>query len=240
MDLEGGGSKSQSVVTGFMNHMLEFETDTKREVLNIIQYSVLALIPLVVLNKAVSNVVPEANDMKSTMEISIEVIGQTIAMLIGLMVIDRLVSYVPPYSGSEYEKRPLLTIVLPMFMILLSLQTKIGEKTNILYIRLMGVWNGDRGIQGFQEGHEDEEGEEDPKEGYSDEVRTRQPIAQARGKRDDRVGGVQYPAPQGPAPQMMNAPNVESRPQIAQAQSGGDALGTYSGGDSFSSSFSTF
>ena len=122
MELEGGGVKSQSVVTDFVNHMLEFESGTKKEVCNLIQYSVLALLPLMALNKGISYVVPESNDMKSSMEITFEVFGQAIAMLIGLMLVDRLVTYVPTYSGSIYEKGPILTIVLPLFMILLSLQ----------------------------------------------------------------------------------------------------------------------
>ena len=247
MDLEGGGPKPQSVVTGFANHMLEFNSDTKNELCNLIQYTVIALVPLMLLNKGVSHLVPEANDMKSTMEISIEILGQTVAMLIGLMIIDRFVVYVPTYCGSPYEKSSLLTVVLPMFMILLTLQTKIGEKANILYTRLINVWNGNRGIQGYQEGL-DEEDEEDAaaaassgaSEGYTNEVRAKQPMAQNM-RKDNRNSGVQYPNPQPPAPQMRTAPQMESRPQIAQAQAPmSEALGTYNGGDSFSSSFSAF
>ena len=238
MDLEGGGAQPQSMVTGFTNHMLEFNSDTKRDLCNLIQYSVIALAPLMILNKGISNAIPEANDMKSTMEISIEVLGQTVAMLIGLMIIDRLIVYVPTYSGNPYEKGSLLTVVLPMFMILLTLQTKIGEKANILYARLLDVWNGNRGIQGFQEGNQNEDEDEDT-EGYVNEVRTKQPIAVT--KKDNRHSAVQYPTPQAPAPQMRPASQAESRPQIASQQPAmSDGLGTYSGGDSFSSSFSTF
>ena len=248
MDLEGGGPQPQSVVTKFANHMLEFNTDTKNEVCNLIQYTIIALIPLMILNKGVSHIVPEANDMKSTMEISIEVIGQTVAMLIGLMIIDRFVVYIPTYCGNPYEKSSLLTVVLPMFMILLTLQTKIGEKANILYTRLMNVWNGNRGIQGYQEGmdHEDDEEDDAPvsgqgeQNGYANEVRTKQPMAQNM-RKDNRNSGVQYNNPPVPAPQMRAAPQMESRPQIAQQQPAmGDGLGTYNGGDSFSSSFSAF
>ena len=155
MDLEGGGPKPQSVVTSFANHMLEFNSDTKIELSNLIN---ILFITVDISNKGISF---EANDMKSTMEISIEVLGQTVAMLVGLMIIDRFVVYIPTYSGSQYEKSSLLTVVLPMFMILLTLQTKIGEKANILYTRLMNVWSGNRGIQGYQEGMEDDEEDED-------------------------------------------------------------------------------
>jgi|UniRef100_A0A6C0BW00 hypothetical protein len=240
MDLEGGGPKPQSVVTGFMNHMLEFNSDTKRDLCNLIQYSVIALVPLMILNKGISGVVPEANDMKSTMEISIEVLGQTVAMLIGLMIIDRFIVYVPTYSGNPYEKASLLTVVLPLFMILLTLQTKIGEKANILYTRVLGVWNGNRSIHGFQEGNENEEEEDETAEGYQNEVRAKQPMAE-NVRKDNRNSGVQYPTPQPPAPQMRPGTQTESRPQIAAQQTQmSEGLGTYNGGDSFSSAFSSF
>ena len=199
------------------------------------------------LNKGVSHVVPEANDMKSTMEISIEVIGQTVAMLIGLMIIDRLVVYVPTYCGNPYEKGTLLTVVLPMFMILLTLQTKIGEKANILYTRLVNVWNGNRGIQGYQEGLKEEGEDEDVddavmggQEGYSNDIRSKQPLSQNM-RKDNRNSGIQNPSPPPPAPQLKQNPPMESRPQIAQQQAPmGGGLATYNGGDSFSSSFSAF
>ncbi len=247
MDLEGGGPKPQSVVTSFANHMLEFNSDTKIELSNLIQYTVISLLPLIFLNKGISHLVPEANDMKSTMEISIEVLGQTVAMLVGLMIIDRFVVYIPTYSGSQYEKSSLLTVVLPMFMILLTLQTKIGEKANILYTRLMNVWSGNRGFQGYQEGMEDDDDDDTAggvsngqTEGYSNEIRAKQPMAQNM-RKDNRNSGVQYPTPQPPAPQMNPAPQMESRPQIAPSQPPmNESLGTYNGGDSFSSSFSAF
>ena len=58
---------------GFFKHVFNFDEDSKAEMLNIVQYSVLALIPVVIFNKIMQRFVPEADDEKGSMEIVAEV-----------------------------------------------------------------------------------------------------------------------------------------------------------------------
>lgn len=196
----GGDSMNmgKSVVTKFFNHVLDFGDESKTEFMNLAQFSILALIPIVVLNKTVHSLVPEANMMKGSLELSMEVLGQTVVMLSGLVLIQRIITFIPTYSGESYKLGSMLTIVLPFLMILLSLQTKLGEKSNILYKRAMDKWNGNSAFENMED---EEEGSGDP------QVRRQQPIEQKYGqapqkKSDRRESGL--PGPQLPPPSMSN------------------------------------
>jgi hypothetical protein len=126
----------------FFKHVLNFDDDSISEILNIVQYSIIALIPIIILNKSMSNYVPEADDNKGSLELSAEILIQIIVMLIGLLLIHRIITFVPTYSGVKYPDFNIIFIILAVLMITLSLQTKLGEKVSILVERLMELWNG--------------------------------------------------------------------------------------------------
>ena len=65
---------------GFVKTVFPFDEDQKGLLLNIIQYSVLAIIPVVLLLKVIKNYVPEADDDKGSLVILVEVIGQVDAI----------------------------------------------------------------------------------------------------------------------------------------------------------------
>ena len=127
----------------FFKYVFNFDNDSKCEMLNLLQYTLLSIIPIVALNKVMSKYVPEADDNKSSAELAAEVIIQIVAMFFGLFLINRIVTFVPTYSETEYpETFSIHFIVLAVLMITLSLQTKLGEKVNILVERLYDLWNG--------------------------------------------------------------------------------------------------
>ena len=126
----------------FFKHVFNFDDDSKSEILNILQYSLIAIIPIVILNKTMQKYVPESDDKKSSLEISAEVIIQIIVMFIGLLLIHRIITYIPTYSGANYPDFHIIYIILAILMITMSLQTKLGEKVSILVDRVSELWNG--------------------------------------------------------------------------------------------------
>jgi hypothetical protein len=126
----------------FIKHVFKFDDDSKAEILNILQFAFIAIIPLVILNKSMQKYVPEADDKKSSVEISAEVVIQITVMLMGLLLIYRIVTFVPTYSGAKYPDYHVVYSILPLLLITLSLQTKLGEKVSILTERVMELWNG--------------------------------------------------------------------------------------------------
>lgn len=157
-------SKSSSSKNGFVSHVFKFDDEAKSEILNMIQYALLALIPVVLLNKVTNKFIPEADDEKGSLEISVEVIGQIILMFIGILFIHRLVTFVPTFSGAKYADFHITNIILAMLVIILSLQTKLGEKISILVDRISDLWNGGS--------------KKDKKRGTNANVKVSQPIVQ--------------------------------------------------------------
>ena len=126
----------------FFQHVFKFDDDSKSELLNIGQYSVLSIIPIVFLNKSVQKIFPEVNDEASTLELLAEIIGQILVMFIGIFFIHRLVTFIPTYSKTNYEQFNVTSIVIAFLVIVLSLHTKLGEKSNILIDRLFDMIEG--------------------------------------------------------------------------------------------------
>ena len=133
---------SDSSKKGFFKHVFNFDNDSKSDMLNIIQYTLLAIIPIIILNKSMQKYVPEADEKKGSIEILAEILIQIIVMFMGLLLIHRIITYVPTYSGMEYPEFSVIFIVLAILMITLSLQTKLGEKVSILVDRLTELWEG--------------------------------------------------------------------------------------------------
>jgi hypothetical protein len=135
-------SKSSHGKQSFMKHVFNFDENSKAEILNIIQYSVLALIPVVIINKLTQRFVPEADDEKGSVEIVAEILAQVIVMFLFILLIHRIVTYIPTYSGEKYADFSITNIILAMLVIILSLQTKLGEKVSIIVDRVVALWEG--------------------------------------------------------------------------------------------------
>jgi hypothetical protein len=127
---------------GFFKHVFNFDEDTKFELSNVIQYAILALIPVIILNKIMQRYVPEADDDKSSIEITVEILGQIVGMFLVMFIIHRIITFVPTYSGEKYAQFSITNVILSMLVIILSLQTKLGEKVSILVDRAVALWEG--------------------------------------------------------------------------------------------------
>jgi hypothetical protein len=146
--LSGGAifqeSKDASKHT-FINHVFSSTEEDKAEMMNVIQYALMAIIPVVVLNKMIQRFVPEADPDKSSIELLAEVMIQVVAIFGGLILIHRMITFLPTYSGFKYENFTLTSVVLAFLVIVLSIQSKVGLKTNILVDRIYELWNGSSG-----------------------------------------------------------------------------------------------
>lgn len=133
---------------GFFKYVFRFDDASKSELLNMIQYTILAIIPLAIMNKISQLYVPDPDDDKGSVEILAEIILQSIGIFLGLIIISRMIQYIPTYSGDEYKSFQVTDIILIGLMIIFSLQTKLGEKVSILVERAIDLWNGDSNNKG--------------------------------------------------------------------------------------------
>ena len=126
----------------FLGHVFSTSEEDKGEMLNVMQYALLGCIPIVALNKFIQRFVPEADPDKSNLELLVEIVIQLLIIFIGIILVHRIITYVPTYSGFKYENLTLTNAILTFMMIVFSIQSKIGLKANILFDRLDEMWNG--------------------------------------------------------------------------------------------------
>jgi hypothetical protein len=138
---ESVNSKNKDVL-GFFKYVFQFDDETKNEMLNIVQYVLLSVIPVILVLKGIRHYIPEEDESKGSLEISTEVVGQLIVMVLAIWFINRAVRYIPVYSGVEYGKYDTTSMMVPFLILLFTLQTKLGAKINILFQRVVDAWNG--------------------------------------------------------------------------------------------------
>jgi hypothetical protein len=126
----------------FLSHVFSTTDEGKAEILNIVQYSFMALLPVFTLNKIIQRFIPEADLEKSSLELTVEILVQLSIIFIGIVLIHRIITYFPTYSGFKYENLALTNVIISFLVIILSIQSKLGLKSNILYDRALELWNG--------------------------------------------------------------------------------------------------
>jgi hypothetical protein len=126
----------------FLNHVFSSSEESMGELMNVVQYALMGVVPIVVLNKTIHHFIPEADAQKSSFELLAEVLIQLSLLFIGIVLIHRAITYFPSYSGFKYENLTLTNVILAFLMIVLSIQTKLGIKVNILVERVMEFING--------------------------------------------------------------------------------------------------
>lgn len=126
----------------FLSHVFSMSEESNAEILNVIQYSTMGVVPVILLNKTIQRFIPEADPEKSSIEVLAEIFIQLVVMFVGIIIIHRMITYIPTYSGFKYENLNLTNVILAFLIIVLSIQTKLGLKVNIMVDRIMELWNG--------------------------------------------------------------------------------------------------
>jgi hypothetical protein len=228
-------SKATNGKPGFFKHVFNFNDDSKSEMMNVVQYAILALIPVILMNKAMQKFVPEADEEKGNPELLAEIMGQVTIMFLGILIIHRIITFIPTYSGEKYVDFSVTNIILAMLVIILSLQTKLGEKVSIIVDRIMELW----------------EGPKDKKKGKNGQnnVKVSQPISQNQ-VLNQSLGSMgstsisslpqQQQQPSQQMPDYNNMYQQDSTPMVGAASPGMEEFGPMaanSGGGAFGSAF---
>ena len=127
---------------GFISYITTFKDKQKSEVTNIMQYSILAIVPVMIILKSVKSFAPEDDESKGCLEISVECVLQIIFIMVSIWLTDRLIRYVPTYSKEDYSKFSPENFIIPLLIVLSTMQSKLGFKLNILMERCLDMWYG--------------------------------------------------------------------------------------------------
>ena len=209
--MENIGDDERSL-TGFFKHMTSMSSGEYGSVLNLIQYTILAIIPVVLLLRLQREVVEDPDPTKSTVELILECALQIISVVVALAFIDRAIRYVPTYSGETYPSSALLPGILPLLFAILTMQTKLGEKLNIIYTRLTG------------QSSENNAGPQPKKEPIFTT-----PGIENMALHSDEEGEGRTPAPPPPSKDPVSkSPTPQSVEQGAEPMAANESLGGYS------------
>jgi hypothetical protein len=152
---------------GFFNYVFNFDTENKHRIMNMLQYTLLAIIPVLLILRAIKHIIPDDDESKGSFEILAESLGQLILIMLAIWFVNKVIYYIPTYSGEEYLKYNEISFIIPFVLILATMQTKLGAKFNILIDRVSALIFGKK---------EDGRGQAQQQQGQN-VVRVSQPLA---------------------------------------------------------------
>jgi hypothetical protein len=117
----------------FFSHVFDFEDDSRHEMFNVAQYAVLATIFVALLNKLFEVYMPEPEKDKGVPALAVETMLQIVFTFIGLIFIHRIIECIPTFSGKKYGTYNMIPVILPMLVVLLSLNSGVGRKVAMLF-----------------------------------------------------------------------------------------------------------
>lgn len=162
-----GDSNNDNMNDGFFKYVFNFDDDNKSLLLNLFQYSFLSVPFVILVLKLINFYTPEEDDSKGTLEILAEIIGSLTIILLSIWFINKVIRYIPTYSKTNYAMFNETNFILPLFIVLFTMQTKLGAKINILVERLVDLYEGNTNLK------------ESPTKKKKD-YKTTQPISQAQ------------------------------------------------------------
>jgi len=108
----------------------------------------------------------EEDDSKGTLEILVEIIGSITLILMSIWFINKIIRYVPTYTKTDYPIFNEINFIIPLFIVLFTIQTKLGAKINIMVERLVDLYEGKTNLK-EQQKHKQKQ----------NDLKTTQPIA---------------------------------------------------------------
>ena len=163
-DTPGSGSEGAQEVPvpakspNFISHMLSLDSAAKAQLLNLVQYSAICVIPVVALLKLVQHFFPEHDPAKSNADLAMESIAQIAVIVVGIWFIDRFVRYFGTYSGTPYSPFSPTTFVAPLILLMVTMQSKLGRKMTSLTDRVAAMAGIQIGREGMEDGGKKKEG----------------------------------------------------------------------------------
>jgi hypothetical protein len=103
--------------------------------MNIVQYTLLSIVPVVLFIYFTKKYFPSLEENDSSLYIFTVTVIELIFMIIGVFFIDRIINYVPTYSGKYYETINLTTIVVIFVLFMLITETGFKKRTLVMLER---------------------------------------------------------------------------------------------------------
>ena len=133
----GGGSQGS-----FVSYMFSMSDGEKVELINMFQYIILAIIPILLIVRLMKNYIPPVSNTKGSVEVAVELVVQLVILVSLFFLIHKLILFIPTYTKQNYPSIQFFPVLLPLLFILFTLDKNMGEKAQLLLQRgfvLLGI-----------------------------------------------------------------------------------------------------
>ena len=134
--------EEQKKEEGFFNYLFNFDENNKALISNLFQYTFIAVPLVIIVLKLINHFSPPDDESKSSIEIISELILTLSSILLSIWFINKIVRFIPTFSKVAYPIFNEINFIIPFIILLLTMQTKIGLKVNILVERLIDLYEG--------------------------------------------------------------------------------------------------
>ena len=120
---------------GFFSYVFKLSKFKQEDLLNILQYSALSIAPIMVYIYFTKKYFPTIVHTDSSLYIFIVTFFELMFMILGIFFIDRIVNFIPTFSGKYYEVINLTGVLIVFVTLLLLSHAGFRERTAILLYR---------------------------------------------------------------------------------------------------------
>ena len=147
-DVEDAISDSTKRTEGFFKYVFKMGDYEQSVLMNIAQYTVMAIIPGIIVLYVNHYYIPDVEEEKGSLVILAEMFGQLFFILFSFYFIHRIICYFPTYSGLKYGDFSVIQLILILLFIFISMSKhKLGAKTLILIDRFEDVVDGNSSMK---------------------------------------------------------------------------------------------
>lgn len=140
--------------SSFISRVTEFDTDTKNGMMNGLQYCVLAIVPIAIVDILCKHLFSNSNpNSKGSIELLAEIVAQTFSVMLLVFLIHKTIVAVPTYSGAPFTRLNYCTFIIGYLIVALaSNHSNIGDKVGVLLSRLDESWSGKKTTKNIKGG----------------------------------------------------------------------------------------
>ena len=157
---------------GFFGYVFNFDDTNAGQLTNLYQYTFIA-IPLILLSlKFLNHFSPDVDESKGTLEILFEIFLSINWILLTIWFVNKIIRYIPTKSKMSYPIFNETNFILPLLIVLFTMNTKLGNKINLLIERGVDLYDGKTNLKDSNN-NVNQQGQKD--------IKTTQPISHMSG-----------------------------------------------------------
>tara|TARA_E500000178_G_scaffold355530_1_gene428482 strand:+ start:1547 stop:2299 length:753 start_codon:yes stop_codon:yes gene_type:complete len=127
---------------GFFQYVFNFDEANSAQFFNMYQYAFIA-IPLVLISlKLLNYFTPDLDESKGSLEIFIEILISINWILLHIWFLNKIIRFIPTRSKVPYSDSNEINFMVPFLIVLFTINTKLGNKINLLIERAMDLYTG--------------------------------------------------------------------------------------------------